>query len=96
MAKPSKRLSEDKERYQYKRVFSIDGIAIPHLYQRLGKYYAKITLPKGDKIVQTIIPLHVESLNEATAEVMKLTARCAVARARFKLKPKKPEDKSLS
>lgn len=91
MDEPSRRLSEDKGRYQYKRVFSIDGTAVPHLYQRLGKYYAKISLPKGDKIVQTIIPLHVESLNEAIAETIKLTARCAVARARFKLKPKKTD-----
>jgi hypothetical protein len=82
----------DKERYRMKPVFTIDGVPVPHLYQRLGKYYVKIFAPKGDKISQVIIPLKEVELNEAIAKTIFLIGRCAVARARFKLKPKKPEE----
>ena len=77
-----------------KPVFTIDGIAVPHLYQRLDKYYVKIFAPKSDKISQVVIPLQEKNLNEAIAKTIFLIGRCAVARARFKLKPKKSKKTS--
>ncbi len=84
MARPNKGLSENKERYKYKRVMSVDGSPVPHLYQCLDKYYARIALPKGGKIIQTIIPLKVETLQEAISKTMQLIGESAEARAIFK------------
>ncbi len=89
MARPNKGLSENKERYKYKRVMSVDGSPVPHLYQCLNKYYARIALPKDGRIIQTIIPLKVETLQEAISKTMQLIGESAEARALFKVEQAK-------
>ena len=91
MARPNKGLSENKERYKYKRVMSVDGSPVPHLYQCLDKYYARIALPKGGRIIQTIVPLKVETLQEAISKTMQLIGESAEARALFKVEQAKRE-----
>ncbi len=81
----AKKLSEDKERYKYKKVLTENGIPVPGLWQRLKKYYVYVSVIKNGRIVPTFIPLKTRTLQKAIDECQKLQAYWAKERNNFKI-----------
>ncbi len=81
----AKKLSENKERYGYKKVLAENGVPVPGLWQRLEKYSARVSIVKNGRIFSTFISLKAKSLQKAIDECQKLQAYWAKERNNFKI-----------
>ncbi len=84
-AQERKKLSDDKDRYKYKKVLMENGNPVPGLWQRLGKFSAYISIIKDGKIVPTFVPLKAKILQKAIGECQKLQAFWAKERNNFRM-----------
>ncbi len=84
MGRKNKGLSKDKSRYTLKRVLSKEGIPIPSLWKGINKYYVRVSVVKGDKIVQKFQSLNALTLEDAIKESQEIKNRWAIERNDFK------------
>lgn len=81
----ARKLSENKERYGYKKVLAENGVPVPGLWQRLEKYSARVSIVKNGRIFSTFISLKAKTLQKAIEECQKLQAYWAKERNNFKI-----------